>query len=123
MSDDAGSIREREIAGRIASLVTDAEQELDAVAADLTALYRSSIPVYDSVAYEEVQHNTRAVLDIVLQRVRSDTPSVDEQGVSDLIRQWADQKIPLELVAHSIQLGARELFKLIRHRADRKSVV
>ncbi|MDQ1181601.1 CdaR family transcriptional regulator [Rhodococcus sp. SORGH_AS_0301] len=117
MSDRTGTPREREIAARIASLVTDAEQELDAVASDLTSLYRRSIPVYDSVAHEEVQRNTRAVLDIVLWRVRSDAPAVNERDVADLVRRWADQRIPLELVAHSIQLGARELFKMIRRNA------
>lgn len=117
MSDRTGTAREREIAARIASLVTDAELHLDAVASDLTSLYRRSIPVYDSVAHAEVQRNTRAVLEIVLWRVRSDSPAVNERDMMDLVRRWADQKIPLELVAHSIQLGARELFKLIRRNA------
>lgn len=117
MNDRTGTPREREIAARIASLVTDADLQLDAVASDLTSLYRRSIPVYDSVAHAEVQRNTRAVLDIVLWRVRSDSPAVNEGDVINLVRQWADQKIPLELVAHSIQLGARELFKLIRRNA------
>ncbi|MDV8022758.1 helix-turn-helix domain-containing protein [Rhodococcus sp. IEGM 1330] len=117
MTEDGDTTREREIAARISSLIDDADVELDSVASRLTDLYRQRIPVYDSVAHEEVQRNTRAVLDIVLWRVRSDSPSVDESDVTDLLRRWSDQTIPLELVAHSIQLGARELFKIIRHKA------
>ncbi|MDV7243454.1 MULTISPECIES: helix-turn-helix domain-containing protein [Rhodococcus] len=115
--EDSTVPREREIAARIASLISDSDAQMDTVAADLTELYRRNIPVYDSVARDEVQRNTRAVLDIVVRRVRSDSPAVNEHDVSDLVRRWADQKIPLELIAHSIQLGARELFKVIRHNA------
>lgn len=119
---DRDAVREKEIAGRIASLMSAADVELDAVAADLTALYRTSIPVYDQVSRDEIERNTRAVLDIVVARVRSDSPSVNTQDVVELVRAWADQRIPLELVAHSIQLGARELFKLVRHEAAHRNL-
>ncbi|MDZ7910670.1 MAG: hypothetical protein U5O16_02355 [Rhodococcus sp. (in: high G+C Gram-positive bacteria)] len=122
MTDDDRATREREIAAQIAALVADAEPQLDVIAADLTALYRKRIPLYDSIAHEEVQRNTRALLDIVVWRLSSDTPAAVEHDVADLVRQWAGQKIPLELVAHSIQLGARELFKLIRHNAMKRDL-
>ncbi|MGU3435876.1 PucR family transcriptional regulator [Actinomycetes bacterium M1A6_2h] len=118
MTDDDGrAAREHKVAAQISSLIVEADVELDSIAADLTTLYRKRIPVYDSVAHDEVQRNTRAVLDIVILRLCSDTPAVNEHDVTDLVRTWAGQKIPLELVAHSIQLGARELFKLIRRNA------
>ncbi|KQU06663.1 hypothetical protein ASG56_03190 [Rhodococcus sp. Leaf7] len=117
MGDDRAMTRQREIAARITSLVADADDQLDAVASELTTLYRRDIPVYDSVTHAEVQRNTRAILDIVLRRLRSDAPEVDSHDVTDLVRLWAGQTIPLELVAHSIQLGARELFKMVRRNA------
>ncbi|WP_407726593.1 PucR family transcriptional regulator [Rhodococcoides fascians] len=122
MQENSDTTRERAIAARISSLIAGADVELDSVASRLTDLYRQRIPLYDSVAREEVERNTRAVLDIVVWRVQSNSPSVDESDVTELVRRWADQAIPLELVAHSIQLGARELFKIIRHNAAEQNL-
>lgn len=116
--DERTQRRERDAAARIASLVDQADSEIDSIAADLTDLYRESIPVYDLVARDEIARNTRAVLDIVVRQVRSDSPEVTTDDLTELVRRWSDQQIPLELVAHSIQVGARRLSKIIRTRAS-----
>lgn len=116
-ADDEALRRERETAARIASLVERSENEIGIIAADLTELYRESIPVYDQVARDEIERNTLAVLDIVVRRVRSKSPTDNIDELTDLVRRWSDQRIPLELVAHSIQVGARRLSKIVRERA------
>ncbi len=116
-ADEQALLRERETAARIASLVERSESEIGVIAADLTELYRESIPVYDQVARDEIERNTLAVLDIVVRRVRSGSPTDTIEELTELVRRWSDQRIPLELVAHSIQVGARRLSKIIRERA------
>ena len=61
--DERTRDHERQTAARIASLVDTADVEVDSIAAELTELYRESIPVYDLVARDEIERNTRAVLD------------------------------------------------------------
>ncbi|TCJ96382.1 PucR family transcriptional regulator [Nocardia alba] len=107
----------RAIAGRIAAIISEVDPELDDIAADLTRLYRDSIPVYDQVDPDSIEHNTRLVLRIVVGQMRAESSHTGFRELSDLARIWADQRIPLELVAHSIQLGARRIFELIRRRA------
>ncbi|OZC41650.1 hypothetical protein CH286_27180 [Rhodococcus sp. WWJCD1] len=115
--------RERETAARIASLIVPGDFEIDSIAADLTELYRASIPVYDLVARDEVERNTRAVLDIVVRQVfGGDVPTVDPAELTELVRRWSVQQIPLELVAHSIQVGARRLSTIIRARAEQEEI-
>ncbi|KQU45880.1 hypothetical protein ASG84_11310 [Rhodococcus sp. Leaf278] len=115
--------RERDTAARIAALVEPGDIEIDAIAADLTELYRTSIPVYDLVARDEIERNTRAVLDIVLRQVLGgDAPTVDPAELTELVRRWSVQQIPLELVAHSIQVGARRLSTIIRARAELQGI-
>lgn len=120
MDDDTSGRREREVAGHIASLLDDAEDEIDSMAAELTALYRERIPVYDLIARDEIERNTRAVLQIVLRQVRSDTPQINTTELTELARRWSTQQIPLELVAHSIQVGARLIAKIVRARATER---
>ncbi|GAA1457008.1 hypothetical protein GCM10009619_08530 [Williamsia maris] len=122
VDDDTSGRREREVAGHIASLVDDAEGEIDSMAAELTALYRKRIPVYDLIARDEIERNTRAVLHIVLRQVRSDTPQINTTELAELARRWSTQQIPLELVAHSIQVGARLLAKIVRARATEQGM-
>lgn len=116
--DERTRDHERQTAARIASLVDAADIEVDSIAAELTELYRESIPVYDLVARDEIERNTRAVLDIVVRQVRSDSPTVNTAELTELVRRWSNQQIPLELVAHSIQVGARRLAKIVRGRAS-----
>ena len=122
MDDDTSGRREREVAGHIASLIDDAEGEIDSMAAELTALYRERIPVYDLIARDEIERNTRAVLQIVLRQVRSDTPQINTTELTELARRWSTQQIPLELVAHSIQVGARLIAKIVRARATERGM-
>ncbi|MGU3292686.1 PucR family transcriptional regulator [Williamsia sp. M5A3_1d] len=122
MDVDTSDIREREAAARIASLIDDAEVEIDGMAAELTALYRERIPVYDLIARDEIERNTRAVLEMVLRQVRSDSPQINTVELTELARLWSTQQIPLELVAHSIQVGARLLAKVIRERATARGM-
>ncbi|KQS00573.1 hypothetical protein ASG12_06745 [Williamsia sp. Leaf354] len=122
--DDTSDRREREAAARIASLIDDAEveAEIDGMAAELTAIYRERIPVYDLIARDEIERNTRAVLEMVLRQVRSDSPQINTVELTELARLWSTQQIPLELVAHSIQVGARTLAKVMRERATARGI-
>ncbi|MGW5455778.1 PucR family transcriptional regulator [Nocardia sp. NPDC003979] len=93
--------------------------ELDMLAAELTDLYRDSIPTYDQVPPESVQRNTRTVLALAMQQLREAGSTRTSDGeFADLIRDLADQQIPLELVAHSLHLGARRLLEAVRQRSD-----
>ncbi|MBT0568510.1 hypothetical protein [Williamsia sp. CHRR-6] len=115
--DDDPQQREMTAATRIASLLDGIDAEIDTLAADLTSLYRERIPVYALVARDDIERNTRAVLDIVVRQVRSDSPRINESELAMLARRWSAQQIPLEFVAHSIQVGARRLATVIRARA------
>ncbi|MFE5479904.1 PucR family transcriptional regulator [Nocardia sp. NPDC055165] len=108
----------RKIAARIAAMIAEVDPALNEMAADLTRLYRDNIPVYDQVDAASIETNTRAVLRIVVAQLGDEGAAhagFDE--LTTLARTWADQQIPLDLVAHSLQIGARRIFELIRRRA------
>ncbi|WP_328856640.1 hypothetical protein OG579_15255 [Williamsia herbipolensis] len=54
--------------------------------------------------------------------MRSDTPQITTADLTDLARRWSTQQIPLELVAHSIQVGARLLAEIVRARATEQGM-
>lgn len=87
---------------------------LDDLAAELTELYRGSIPVYEHFDPAVVRRNTRLVLELVTDQLGAETPALTTEGLVDLARDLAQQGTPLEPVAHSIQLGARHLVRLLR---------
>ncbi|MFE3257890.1 PucR family transcriptional regulator [Nocardia sp. NPDC059091] len=107
----------RETAARIATMISAADPELRQISADLTRLYRDSLPVYDQVDPDSIEQNTRAVLEIAVRHLRADLAQSSFDELAALARVWADQQIPLELVAHSIQIGARRIFAIVRERA------
>ncbi|MEV0062207.1 helix-turn-helix domain-containing protein [Nocardia sp. NPDC050718] len=110
--------RRRKAAARVAALIAEVDPELNEMAADLTRLYRDSIPVYDQVDAGSIETNTRAVLRIVVGQLgEDDAAQAGFDELTTLARSWADQQIPLDLVAHSLQIGARRIFELIRRRA------
>lgn len=111
------SISRRRLAAQIAEMISEADPELGDIVADLTRLYRATIPVYDRVDAASIERNTGAALRIVVRQLRAGTAQADFGELAALARIWAEQEIPLELVAHSIQLGARRIFELIRRRA------
>ncbi|MGV0050642.1 PucR family transcriptional regulator [Mycobacterium colombiense] len=100
-----------------AALLAEVESHLDDIAADLTGLYRANIPVYDKVDESSIRRNTRAVLELAARSLGEPAPGTSLNEIGDLARVWAQQQIPLELVAHSIQVGARRLVELIREQA------
>lgn len=102
----------------IAVLVDEVESRLDEIAADLTQLYRANIPVYDQVDENSIRRNTRTVLELAASSLREPVPGTSLSELADLARVWAQQQIPLELVAHSIQVGARRLVELMREGAE-----
>lgn len=112
----------RELAGQVGEIIAEVDPELNELAADLTRLYRERIPVYDQVDVGSIEHNTHAVLRIVVDQLRGDSAHAGFDELAALVRVWADQRIPLDLVAHSIQIGARRIFELIRQRADAQGV-
>ncbi|MCQ4121865.1 PucR family transcriptional regulator [Rhodococcus tibetensis] len=103
-------------------MISEVDPELNEIAADLTRLYRDSIPVYDRVNRDTIEQNTRAVLSMVVAQLHSDSAHTSLDELAALARTWADQQIPLELVAHSIQLGARRIFGVIRERATTQAL-
>ena len=107
----------RRIAARTAEIISEVDPELNEIAADLAQLYRQRIPRYDQVDAGSIEHNTHAVLRIVVEQLRGDSAHANTDELAALARGWADQQIPLDLVAHSIQIGARRVFELIRQRA------
>lgn len=112
----------RRIATRIAAIISEVDPELNDIAADLTRLYRANIPVYDRVDADSIERNTHRVLRMVVRQMRGDAETAGFQELATLARAWAEQQIPLDLVAHSVQLGARRIFELIRQRATAQAV-
>ena len=107
---------------RIAELAEVVEPMVDEIAADLTRLYRDTIPVYAQVDARSVEYNTATVLRVALTAWRSHTPQDSVAEIAALARGWSDQQIPLQLVAHSVQLGARRLFREMRAAATARAV-
>lgn len=99
------------------TFVDSVEPMLDQIAADLTREYRQNIPIYDQVDEETIERNTRAALGVFVDTLRSPEPGASLREIAGFAREWADQRIPLELVAHSIQLAGRELFAVVREQA------
>ncbi|WP_169814565.1 PucR family transcriptional regulator [Nocardia pseudovaccinii] len=112
----------REIAARIAAMISEVDPELNEISADLTHLYRAQIPVYDQVDPASIEHNTRAVLRIIVRQLGGGSAYTGFDELAALARIWADQQIPLDLVAHSIQIGARRIFDIVRQRATAAAV-
>lgn len=113
----------RKIAAQIAAMIAEMDPELNEIAADLTRLYREHIPVYDQVDASSIENNTRAVLRIVVAQLGdSQAQHAGFDELTTLARTWADQQIPLDLVAHSLQIGARRIFELIRRRAAARDI-
>ncbi|MFD6102400.1 PucR family transcriptional regulator [Nocardia salmonicida] len=112
----------RKIAAQIAELIAEVDPDLDEIASDLTQLYRAHIPVYDQVDAGSIENNTRAVLRIVIGQLGDDAAHAGFDELTTLAKTWADQQIPLDLVAHSLQVGARRIFELIRRIAAEHAV-
>lgn len=88
--------------------------QLDDLADELTALYRQSIPVYEHFDPAMIRQNSRVVLGLVADQLGAENPTLTTDGVLELARDLADQGTPLGPVAHSIQLGARHIVRLLR---------
>ncbi|MFE5284895.1 PucR family transcriptional regulator [Nocardia sp. NPDC056611] len=112
----------RRVAAQIATLISEVDPELRQISAELTNLYRDNIPVYDQVDPDSIEQNTHVVLQIAVRHLRSDLAQSGFDELATLARVWADQQIPLELVAHSIQIGARRIFAIIRERAISRAI-
>lgn len=101
-------------AGTVHALREAVVPQLDDLATELTALYQESIPVYEHFDPAVIRRNSRVVLGLVADQLGAETPALTTEGVLDLARELADQGTPLEPVAHSIQLGARHIVRLLR---------
>jgi hypothetical protein len=100
-------------------LAEQLEPRLDELAAELTELYREQIPGYADVPADSVRENTRAILDVWLHQVRSGQlpADSDEESIAAHGRRWASMNIPLDLIARSLQLGARKVVAVAREHA------
>lgn len=95
---------------------------LDNLAGELTALYQESIPVYEHFDPALIRRNTRVVLGLVTDQLGADNPTLTTEGLVEFARDLAEQGTPLEPVAHSIQLGARHIVRLLRDPANELGV-
>lgn len=59
---------------------------------------------------------------LAVEQLSSDSAHAGFDELATLARTWADQQIPLDLVAHSIQIGARRIFEIIRQRAAEQAL-
>jgi hypothetical protein len=101
----------------LATLVAAIEPQLDELAADLTKLYQAKIPVYVHFDPAVIYANTRLILGLVSTQLSDDSQSLSTDSLASLARHLADQGIPLDPVAHSVQLGARRISGILRERA------
>jgi hypothetical protein len=105
-------------------LADQLEPRLDELAAELTELYREQIPGYADVSAGSVRENTRAVLEVWLQQVRSGQlpQEADEESIAAYGRRWSSMNIPLDLIACSLQLGARKVVAVAREHAPKLGI-
>lgn len=101
---------------QVDALLSGVEPQLEVIAADLTRLYQQRMPAYDQADQATIQQNTLNVLKLVVGQLKNSAQLWSTHGLADLVRAWAGQ-IPLDLVAHSIQLGARRTFAMVRDHA------
>lgn len=119
--DPTARAHRREVAVGVADLIGEADADLQELAADITELYRQTIPGYDQVPRHRMEQNTAEVLQLVIVQLQAG-PSPRLDRMEGLARIWARHEIPLELVSHSLQLGARRLFTVIKARAQARSL-
>lgn len=91
--------------------------QLDDLADELTALYRRSIPVYEQFDPAVIRQNSRLLLGLATDQLGADHPVLTTDGVLEFARDLAEQGTPLGPVAHSFQLGARHVVRLLRDSA------
>lgn len=96
--------------------------QLDDLAGELTSLYQSRIPVYAHFDPKVIRANTQLVLQMVSGQIRESSQELSTATLTDLSRTLYEQGIPLEPVAHSIQLGARRISEVIRGQAGQLGI-
>jgi hypothetical protein len=113
------AVRDADVRVGFMRLAEQLEPRLDELAAELTELYREQIPGYADVPAGSVRKNTRAILDVWLHQVRNGQPpeDADEESIAAHGRRWASMNIPLDLIARSLQLGARKVVAVAREHA------
>ncbi|WP_078312226.1 MULTISPECIES: helix-turn-helix domain-containing protein [unclassified Mycobacterium] len=102
---------------QFADLLGRIEPRLDAIAADLTRHYRETIPVYDQVDQNAIRTCTRDTLAFIVASRRGLDQVATLRELTELARRWADEEIPLDLVAHTLQVAGRRVFTLVRQEA------
>lgn len=112
-----------EIRGRLGGLVLARVYEVlaarvDELAVELTDLYQTRIPVYERFDSKVIQANTRLVLEMVFDQLRESSQEFSTVTLTDMSRTLHEQGIPLEPVAHSIQLGSRRISAIVREQAS-----
>lgn len=103
--------------GPLADLMTAIAEGLDDFAAELTEEYRAAVADYGTVVSDSFEANTAAVLDMAFRSLRDPGYATSLEDMRSTVTAWADQGLPLELVAHRLQVGARRLMEVARERA------
>jgi DNA-binding CsgD family transcriptional regulator len=108
-----------ELHDAVAKIALVLEPQMPRIAAELTSVYREQIPRYAEVPAPDIEENTLATLDIVLQSlIRGQVPgAADFEQIASQARRWAPV-IPLDLIARSFQIGARRLVALVQENAQ-----
>lgn len=116
------SIRERLGADTFERLSRQIADQLDELAAELTALYQAKIPAYERFDQDVVHDNTRMVLAFVLDQVSAPEPTLAMDGVAAMARSLGHQGVPLDSVGQSLQLGARRMVQIVREHGQQAGV-
>lgn len=104
-----------DVVARLLALVAG---DLEGLAAELTDLYVAKIPAYARFDREVVEANTLTLIRAVVDQLADPDGRLGLDGVVEQGRAWANDRVPLEHVGQSLQLGARRVVQLLREHAD-----
>ena len=90
-------------------------EQLDELVAELTDLYRRELPGYDAVPRSSVEENVRALLEILVVRLREGRGfDSTEAEIARIARGYLDTALPLSAISRSFQLGVLHVIGRLR---------
>ncbi|TCJ30630.1 PucR family transcriptional regulator [Nocardioides jejuensis] len=106
------------VGGPAMALMAAIANDLRGYATELTEQYRAAAADYGTVVSDAFEENTAAVLQMAFHSLTDPTYTTSLDDLRLLVTEWGAQGIPLELVAHRLQVGARRLMEVARDRAN-----
>ncbi|HWT93790.1 MAG TPA: hypothetical protein VN238_12380, partial [Solirubrobacteraceae bacterium] len=89
--------------------------QLDELVAELTDLYRRELPGYDAVPRSSIEENVRALLQVLVGRLREGRGfEATEAEMGRIARGYLDAAVPLSAISRSFQLGVLHLIARLR---------